>query len=95
VAGRLGLGGPAWLTAAQFVLSLIEAEWEPVDAERFVAALPAWRAADPRHVDVFARANVAMWDEVLVEMPGWPRDWRAGKAREWADHRARLARLRA
>jgi hypothetical protein len=87
--------GPAWLTAAQFVLSLIEAEWEPVDAERFVAALPAWRAADPRHVDVFARANVAMWDEVLVEMPGWPRDWRAGKAREWAEHRIGLARLRA
>jgi hypothetical protein len=52
--------GPAWLTAAEFVLSLLEAEWEPGAAERTVAALPAWRDADPRHVDVFARANVAL-----------------------------------
>lgn len=51
----------AWLTAAELVLSLIEA--------------PAWRAADPRHVDVFARANVVMWDQALEANPGWPRDW--------------------
>jgi hypothetical protein len=86
--------GPAWLTAAALVLALLESEWTPHDAERFVEALPAWRAADPRHVDVFARANVVMWDEAVAEMPGWPRDWRAGKAREWAEHRAGLARLR-
>jgi hypothetical protein len=84
--------GPAWLTVAEFVLALLESDWEPGDAERFVKALPAWRAADPRHIDVFARANVAMWDEVLREMPGWPLDWRAGKAREWAEHRARRGR---
>jgi hypothetical protein len=85
--------GPAWLTAAEFVLSLLEAGWEPEAAERAVAVLPAWRDADPRHVDVFARANVAMWDEALAENPGWPRDWRAGKAGAWADFRARgLAR---
>jgi hypothetical protein len=83
--------GPAWLTAAEFVLSLLEAEWEPGAAERAVAVLPAWRDADPRHVDVFARANVAMWDEALAESPGWPRDWRAGKARAWAEYRAGLA----
>lgn len=86
--------GPAWLTAAEFVLSLVEAEWEPGAAERAVSVLPAWREADPRHVDVFARANVAMWDEVLAESPGWPRDWRAGKARAWADYRAGCARSR-
>lgn len=87
--------GPAWLTAAEFVLSLVEAEWAPGAAEQAVAALPAWRAADPRHVDVFARANVAMWDEVLAANPGWPRDWRAAKAREWAGHRVQLAGARA
>ena len=73
------------------MLSLLEAEWEPAAAERAVAVLPAWRDADPRHVDVFARANVAMWDEALAENPGWPRDWRAGKGRAWAEYRAGLA----
>jgi hypothetical protein len=28
-----------------------------------------------------------MWDEVLADNPGWPRDWRAGIARAWAEHR--------
>jgi hypothetical protein len=81
--------GPAWLTAAELVLSLLESGWETGAAEEAVSVLPAWQAADPRHVDVFARANVAVWDEVLAESPGWgPRDWRAAKARVWADYRS-------
>jgi hypothetical protein len=80
--------GPAWLTAAEFVLSLMEAEWTPGAAEQAAAGLPAWQAANPRHIDVFAQANLVMWDEVLSDNPGWPRDWRAGIARAWAEHRA-------
>ena len=86
--------GPAWLTAAELVLSLLESEWSPDAAEEAVACLPAWRAANPRHIDVFARANVSMWDEALAENPGWPRDWRAGIARAWAGYRGRLAGVR-
>jgi hypothetical protein len=86
--------GPAWLTAAELVLSLLEAEWSPGAAEQAVAGLPAWRAANPRHVDVFARANVSMWDEALAGNPGWPRDWRAGIARAWASYRGSLAGVR-
>jgi hypothetical protein len=87
--------GPAWLTAAHLVITLMEAEWEPGAAEQAAAALPAWRAANPRHVDVFAQATVAMWDESLANNPGWPRDWRAGIARQWAGYRAKLAATRA
>lgn len=47
--------GPAWLTAGEFVLSLMEAEWTPGAAEQVAAELPAWQAADPRDIDVFAR----------------------------------------
>jgi hypothetical protein len=86
--------GPAWLTAAHLVIALMEADWEPWPAEQAVAALPAWRAANPLHIDAFAQATVGMWNEVLAENPGWPRDWRAGIARTWASYRGRLAGVR-
>lgn len=79
--------GPAWLTAAQLVLSLMEAGWEPAAAEDAVAVLPAWRAAPPRALAAFATANARMWDEAVAAAPGWPRDFRSGIARRWADWR--------
>jgi hypothetical protein len=79
--------GPAWLTAAQFVLSLMEAGWAPGAAEEAVSVLPAWRAASPRALAVFAAANARMWDEALAAVPGWPRDFRTGIAHQWADWR--------
>jgi hypothetical protein len=79
--------GPAWLTAAQLVLSLMEAGWEPGAAEEAVSELPAWRAASPRALAVFAAANARMWDEALAAAPGWPRDFRTGIAHQWADWR--------
>lgn len=80
--------GPAWLTAAALVLSLMESGWEPGAAEQAVAPVPGWDAAPPQAVSVFADANARMWDEAVAAAPGWPRDFRASVARRWASHRA-------
>jgi hypothetical protein len=82
--------GPAWLTAAMLVLSLMEAGWEPGAAEQAVASVPGWNTAPPGAVQVFADAHVRMWDEAVAAAPGWPRDFRASVARKWASHRAGL-----
>jgi hypothetical protein len=83
--------GPAWLTAAQLVLSLMESGWEPDSAEDAVSALPAWRAAPPHALAAFATANARMWDDAVTTAPGWPRDFRAGIAHQWAHWRVAQA----
>jgi hypothetical protein len=82
--------GPAWLTPALLTLTLMEAGWDPATAENTAAALPAWHTATPRDLAAFATANARMWDHALTASPGWPRDFRAHIARQWADHRAAL-----
>jgi hypothetical protein len=85
--------GPAWLTAAQLVLSMMESGWEPGPAEDAASALPAWRTAPARAVAAYAAANARMWDEHVAASPGWPGDFRAGVARAWAARRAQIAGL--
>ncbi len=34
------------------------------EAERQASRLPAFQAADPAHIDLFAAANVRLWDEI-------------------------------
>ena len=60
------------------------------EAEAIAARLPAYAAADPAHVAVFARANRKMWDEIET---GHPVPWTqtmAAAARAWAQHRENL-----
>jgi hypothetical protein len=83
--------GPAWLTPAMLVLSLMESGWEPGTAEQAITGLPAWDTAPPGAVREFASANARMWDEAAAA-PGWPRDFRASIARQWASHRATTTR---
>jgi hypothetical protein len=83
--------GPAWLTAAALVLSLMEAGWQARAAERAVAPVPGWVTAPPPAVSVFADANARMWDEAVAATPGWPLDFRAGIARQWVTHRSARA----
>jgi transcriptional regulator with XRE-family HTH domain len=48
------------------------------------ARLPAYAAADPAHVAVFARANRKMWDEIEAGRPvPWTKTM-AAAARTWA-----------
>ena len=34
------------------------------EAEQQAPRVPAFRAADPAHIDLFAKANVRVWDEI-------------------------------
>jgi hypothetical protein len=42
------------------------------EAERQASRLPAFQAADPAHIDLFAVANVRLWDEIAQSGTG---DW--------------------
>jgi hypothetical protein len=61
--------------------------WKPI-----AARLPAYAAADPGHVAVFARANRKMWDEIEADRPVPWTQAMAAAARVWAQHREHTAR---
>jgi len=83
--------GPAWLTAAQLVISLMEHEWEAAAAEEAVSGLPAWQAADPRDLAAYGEINARMWDDYVRGNDDPVDNYRAGVAHAWARHRAGLA----
>jgi len=87
--------GPAWVTAMRLALFLIEAGWEPADAEHAIASLPAWTQAQPSFITAHAIASVPSWEKAAARQPGNKRlqAW-ADIARQWADHRAGLTRTR-
>ena len=58
-----------------------------VGAEQQAARLPAFAAADPGHIDIFAAANVRLWDEIALQGPAtWTREM-ARAAHAWSAHR--------
>ena len=79
--------GAGWTDPAFWLLRLMARGHTAEQAEAFAARLPAYAAADPAHIDVFARANVRMWDEIEQsnESP-WAKTM-ARTARTWARHR--------
>jgi hypothetical protein len=85
--------GPAWMTSANLIVSMIEAGWEAADADNALKAVPAWASA-PRHaVDELARATVREWEQVMERGPVhgvW--QFRASVARSWAEYREHAAR---
>lgn len=57
--------GAAWTDPACWVLRLMASGGHTAhEAERQASRLPAYQAADPAHVDLFADANVRLWDEI-------------------------------
>jgi hypothetical protein len=86
--------GPAWMTVANLVVSMMEAGWQAADADKTLQAVPAWAAA-PRHaVDEYAAATAREWDHVMKRGP-LHKMWqlRAATARGWATYRERTARF--
>jgi hypothetical protein len=82
------LRGPAWLTSALTVLSLIESGWDPGDAEQALMSVPAWRDAPRPAVQVFADANARMWEQAAEKVPGHRlRRLKRDISRVWADYR--------
>jgi len=86
--------GPAWLTPANLALSLIEAGWNPYDAQAALTSIPAWRDAPPAAIRAHAAANLRMWDDAVQRAPTKTRKFRRDAARAWADHHAGLTRTR-
>jgi len=57
------------------------------EAERQASRLPAFQAADSAHVDLFAAANVRLWDEITqLSISGWTGKM-AQAAHAWAAYR--------
>lgn len=79
--------GPAWLTAANLVLSMMEAGWEPGDAEKALTGIPAWDKAPSDAVTAFSAANARMWDQAVERADTKVRRFRADVANRWAEHR--------
>jgi hypothetical protein len=80
--------GAAWTDPACWILRLMASGGHtPREAERQALRLPTFAAADPAHVDLFATANVRLWDEIAQADT---RDWTKKIARaapEWAAYR--------
>jgi hypothetical protein len=57
--------GAAWTDPACWVLRLMASGGHTAhEAEQQASRLPAFQAADPAHIDLFAAANVRLWDEI-------------------------------
>jgi hypothetical protein len=54
------------------------------EAERQASRLPAFRAADPAHIDLFAAANVRLWDEITQSNTSAWTTKMAQAAKSWA-----------
>jgi hypothetical protein len=85
--------GPAWMTAGLLGLSMMEAGWEPGEAEQALADVPAWRDAPPDAVNTLASANARMWDAAVEQAPTKVRKFRRDIARKWAAHREQTGAL--
>jgi thiamine kinase-like enzyme len=79
--------GAGWTDPAFWLLRLMARGHTAEQAEALAARLPAYAAADPAHVDVFARANVRMWDEIEQSNTSPWAKMMAHTARTWARHR--------
>jgi hypothetical protein len=77
--------GAAWTDPACWVLRLMASGGHTAhEAERQASRLPAFQAADPAHIDLFAAANARLWDETAQSSTS---DWTAKMtqaAKSWA-----------
>jgi hypothetical protein len=80
--------GAAFIDPACLVVQLIAAGHSAGAAERWVSGSPAWKSADPRAVNAFARATVRMYRHFAERSPdaGWLTAMVAA-ATAWARHR--------
>jgi hypothetical protein len=76
--------GAAWTDPASWILRLMASGGHTaLEAERQASRLPAFQAAEPAHIDLFAAANVRLWDEIAQSsMSAWKKDM-AHAAHAW------------
>jgi hypothetical protein len=79
--------GAAWTDPACWVLRLMASGHTAPEAEQQASRLPAFRSADPAHVDLFAAANVRVWGEIAqASTSNWTARM-AQAAQAWAAYR--------
>ena len=77
--------GAAWTDPACWILRLMASGGHTVhEAEGQASRLPAFQAADPAHIDLFATANVRLWDEIAQSSTSAWTTKMAQAARSWA-----------
>ena len=80
--------GAAWNDPACWVLRLMASGGHTAhEAERQASRMAAFRAADPTHIDLFAAANVRLWDEITQSSTSAWTAKMAQAARSWAAYR--------
>jgi hypothetical protein len=57
------------------------------EAEQQAARVPAFASADPSHIDLFAAANVHLWDEIVQQGPATWTKQMAEAAHDWFAYR--------
>ena len=83
--------GAGWTDPAFWLLRLMARGHTAEQAEALAARLPAYAAADPAHIVIFARANRKMWDEIEADRPVPWTQAMAAATRAWVDHREHLS----
>jgi hypothetical protein len=80
--------GAGWTDPACWILRLMASGGHTAQsAEQQAARLPSFTTADPDHLDMFALANVRLWDEIVEHGPtAWTKQM-AQAAHEWLDYR--------
>jgi thiamine kinase-like enzyme len=78
----------AWTDPACWILRLMASGGHTApQAERQANRLPAYQAADPAHIDLFAAANARLWNEITRSSTStWTKDM-AQAARTWLAYR--------
>lgn len=80
--------GAGWIDPACLIVRLMAAGHTAEEAESVVADVPAWRHAAREPVDVFARANARVWDEIAGnDSVSWVQRMRSA-AHGWLNHRS-------
>jgi hypothetical protein len=76
--------GAAWIDPVYLILHLVANGHTPAEAEARLTGVRAWRDAPSSAVNVFCRASVRMWDDIVGTNPTpWHRHM-AEAARTWA-----------
>jgi hypothetical protein len=80
--------GAAWTDPACWILRLMASGGHTApQAEQQASRLPAFQAADPAHINLFAAANARLWDEIAQSSTTtWTKDM-AHAARAWFAYR--------
>ena len=80
--------GAGWTDPACWVLRLMASGGHTAhEAERQASRLPAFAAADPAHIDLFAAANVRLWTEIAQSSTSAWTTKMAQAARSWWAYR--------